>query len=72
MSNEQEKVGTGTAGSKGAGCLTMEALNMLGLGAVLGPYQAVKDDVSVCCVRCCAGRSCAAQHTRHRLRRDYR
>ena len=34
----------------------MEALNMLGLGAVLGPYQAVKDDVSVCCVRCCAGR----------------
>jgi hypothetical protein len=29
---------------------------MLGLGAVLGPYQAVKDDVSVCCVRCFAGR----------------
>ena len=44
----------------------MEALNMLGLGAVLGPYQAVKDDVSVCCVRCCAGpRVCMNRAMQH-------
>jgi hypothetical protein len=41
----------------------MEALNMLGLGAVLGPYQAVKDDVSAPRVLEFVARRLRAVHT---------